>query len=214
MKNTKKFISTSLFVLLVLTLVSFCFVGFTFARYTSTGTGTATVSVAKWDVSGVVNGTVEGSTTVDFGKLSPLNAEKPANATTNPRKNSTNATLVVTITNNSDVDADITITHGDVALKQLATPVEGAATYNEGNAKKVFTIKLYTDVAATADKEITSAINVVAGAELKVYAVVTWTSDVEGITDADANDTMIGQNVESVSYEITWTAVQASKIPA
>lgn len=212
MKNTKKFISTSLFVLLVLTLVSFCFVGFTFARYTSTGTGAATVNVAKWEIKDVAN-VAEGKTTVDFGKLSPLNAEKPANATTNPRKNSTNATLVVTITNNSDVDADITITHGDVTLKQLATPVEGAATYNEGNAKMVFTIELYKDAAQT-EKIDTTAVRLANGESLTVYAVVTWTSDVEGITDADANDTMIGQNVESVSYEITWTAVQASKIPA
>lgn len=209
MKNTKKFISTSLFVLLILTLVSFCFVGFTFARYTSTGTGTATVNVAKWEIKDVAN-VAEGETTVNFGKLSPSAAEKPAEGG-DPRTNSTATTLVVTITNNSDVDADITIAHGEVTLKKLATPAAGAAEYKEADAKKVFSIKLYEDAAAT--KEITSAVRLAKGAELKVYAVVTWTSDVEGITDADANDTMIGQNVASVEYGITWTAVQASTQP-
>ena len=38
------------FILVVLTLLSCCFLGSTFARYTSGGTGTATVQVAKWDV--------------------------------------------------------------------------------------------------------------------------------------------------------------------
>lgn len=211
MKNTKKFISTSLFVLLILTLVSFCFVGFTFARYTSTGTGTATVNVAKWEIKGELSNPETGTSTINFGKLSPLNAEKPAEGGA-PRTNSTNATLVVTITNNSDVAADVTIEPGVVTLKKLATPVDGAAEYNEENAKKVFSIKLYKD--ADAKTEITSAVTLAKNDSLTVYAVVTWTSDVDGIADADANDTMIGQNVESVSYDITWTAVQASKIPA
>ncbi len=213
MKNTKKFVSTSLFVLLILTLVSFCFVGFTFARYTSTGTGAASVTVAKWDVSGVINGTdVSGTTTVDFGKLSPSAAEKADGVT---RTNSTKAIKILTITNNSDVDAKITIAAGDITFTTVSPAV---GTFNEENAKKVFSIKLYKEEACTneitADGFTLAAKTDAATATQDVWAVVTWTSDVDGITDADANDTMIGQNVTSISYGFTYTAVQTSKIPA
>lgn len=188
-------------------MVSFCFVGFTFARYTSTGSGAASVTVAKWDISSDLTGT----TSVDFDKLSPSKDVYVSTA----RTNKTAVKKVMTITNNSDVAANITIEAGDITLTQLSTPVAGAATYSEENAKKVFSIELYSDAAGNT-KLSTNAIEVAAGGTLDVYAAVIWTSDVDTMTGdaADANDTMIAQNVASVEYAITYTAVQASKLPA
>lgn len=225
MKNTKKFISTSLFVLLVLTLVSFCFVGFTFARYTSGGTGAATVNVAKWDVSDVVEGTVvDGKTTVNFGKLSPSDAKYDASAAA--RTHTTAPVKILTITNNSDVDAIVTMVIGDITLTTIETTKDN---YNADNAKLPFSIELYATQADATNgtnpitndiKDSTKGIKLNAKTtdtpdSKEVWAVVTWTSDnLTGIAaNGDENDTMIGENVTGVSYTFTYTAVQASTKP-
>lgn len=54
--------------LLVLTLMTSCFVGGTFAKYTSSVTATDTVRVAKFDVSAFEEGTASGTATVDIFK--------------------------------------------------------------------------------------------------------------------------------------------------
>ena len=65
----KKSIITKLFVALVaLTLISCCFLGSTFARYTSGGNGSATTNIAKWSITATES---FGTTPVEFGDLSP-----------------------------------------------------------------------------------------------------------------------------------------------
>ena len=54
MKKNSKLMRAS-FVLLVLTLITSCFVGGTFAKYVSEGEGTDSARVAKWGVEVTVN---------------------------------------------------------------------------------------------------------------------------------------------------------------
>ena len=72
MTQKKSIASKLLLAAIALTLISFCFLGSTFARYTSSNGGQASLNVAKWDVS-----MGEGSISVDFEKLSPSAAEYP-----------------------------------------------------------------------------------------------------------------------------------------
>ena len=50
MVKKKGIVSKLILGLFVLTAISFCFLGRTFARYTSGGTGSATADIAKWSV--------------------------------------------------------------------------------------------------------------------------------------------------------------------
>ena len=53
MTQKKNIASKLVLVLFVLTLLSCCLLGSTFARYVSGGTGSASVGIAKWDVTRV-----------------------------------------------------------------------------------------------------------------------------------------------------------------
>lgn len=89
---TKKNIFSKLFVaLVVLTLISCCFLGSTFARYTSEGTGSASVEVANWKID-VTGGGTEGATEVSFTQQLSPSAEDGTG-----RVNSTGRILVATI---------------------------------------------------------------------------------------------------------------------
>ena len=92
----------------------------------------------------------------------------------------------------------------------------------EAEVKEVFSIKLWygtTNDAEKATTEITSGsteipLNATNGV-IYIYAEVIWTSDTENITgtDADERDTWIGENVTSVSYNISYKAVQNTELP-
>ena len=239
MKTKKMRIFSKLFAaLVVLTLISCCFMGTTFARYTSTGTGTATVDVAKWDVDITAAGTTVGdTTTLSFEELSPSVAE--SNGTANRQKYS-ELMVAATITNKSEVDATVTISAGAIQLSG-ATMAEGTSTKAAPTKEQVaslFTLKLYT---AKSDKitdlesgleskaltEITTNSNSVTLKAktadgtldaLYVYAVVIWTSQDVGVSDSngwvgDQLDTWAGINLTSVSWSLSYTAVQASELP-
>lgn len=229
MTKKKSIVSKLLLLVLLLTLVSCCFLGSTFARYTSGGTGSATVSVAKWDVS-----TGEGNIALKFDKLSPAEGEYDGS---NPRTNETGRKLIATITNDGDVAAEITFTtaksDGQGENPAFLKTAEGnAPTYGNGigdttngapsqlEAEEVFSIEIYynatEDAANGAKKYEDAAVEVAAGDTLYVYANVVWTSDVTGSltgTYADERDTWIGMNVATVNYVVSYTAVQASELP-
>ncbi len=216
MTKNKRLVSRMMLTLIVLTLVSFCCVGFTFARYTSSGEGSATATVAKWAVEfDTEKDLAEGSTTLTLAKLSP---NKDPYDATKTRTNNTGAVKVATITNNSEVVAEVTLSTGNISLATIESPTD----YDEAKAKAPFSIKFYSDATATA--EITTSFDLAVGAYQDIYAVITWQSDNltipgEGgaadttIANGDVNDTMIGQNVTSVSWTITYTAVQKSTQP-
>ncbi len=225
----KKGIASKLFLVLVaLTLLSCCFLGTTFARYTSGGTGKATTAVAKWDID-VKNNAQSDGTTVDFGKLSPSDDEFQAvTSADDSRKNSTSKTLVATITNSGEVAATITVATGDVEITlKTATEydeagyvINASATAAEGDGASETQVK----ACFSAEVDVCNAEGVSHGSStvtlqpnesLTVYATVTWTSqDMWGQYVSDAIDTWIGENVESVAYTFTYTAVQASERPA
>lgn len=78
-KTKKSFIGKIAALLLMLTVVSCCFLGSTFAKYTSSKTGTAEVGVAEWKVIGVsANATTADQTFgLTVSKMSPNHESDP-----------------------------------------------------------------------------------------------------------------------------------------
>ena len=223
MTKRKNVVSKMLLLVVILTLISCCFLGSTFARYTSSGSGSATLNVAKWAID-IKGGAIEGGTSVNFAeKLSPskydynttVDDEYTANTV---RSNSTGKLLIATINNTGDVAALVTVAAGEV---NVAAGVEFSDP-TEAEVKEVFSIKLWygtTNGAENATTEITSGsteipLNATDGV-IYIYAEVIWTSDTASATGepADVRDTWIGENVTSVSYNISYTAVQNTELP-
>lgn len=225
MTKKKNIASKLVLVLFVLTLISCCLLGSTFARYVSGGGATASIGIAKWDVDVDTSAT----STVTFDKLSP-SMEASAVSGSN-RTNSTGLVKVAEITNSGEVDATVTITVGDIDFGGVTfgngyvwkdTFVDGDGP-SEEQVKALFSIDLYyttTDVEAKTNG-ITSG-NAI-GAELKaeggtfyIWAEVTWTSTDSqngGVALGDKIDTWVGENIASIAYSISYTAVQASELP-
>lgn len=228
MTNKKKIVSRILLVIVALTLISFCFIGTTLARYTSENSGSASTGVAKWAVAFTGGATeTEGEPqTASFGNLSP--AQEAYTGT--QRTNSTGGKKIAEIANTGAVDAYITLTVGEETLSpgSYSDPTED-------EVKALFDIKLYyatSDLddfvespssegsltAITSGTQIGTALAAPSG-KFYIYGEVIWSSaDAESSGDkgeaADALDTWVGENVTSVSYEISYTAVQASEQPA
>ena len=110
MTKKKNIASKLVLVLFVLTLISCCLLGSTFAKYVSGGTGSASVGIAKWDVSGLSD-----SMDISVTKISPDDAEKGTHNGEDPRTHMAKpAEAIATITNKSDVEADVTVTLSDL----------------------------------------------------------------------------------------------------
>ena len=228
----RKSIGAKLFIALIaLTLISCCFLGSTFARYTSGGNGSASTGVAKWSID-VAGGGASDSMEVDFTeKLSPSMKDFVSESPEEARTNSTGKILIATIKNKGDVAAKVTITAGAITIEKPDGVKYGTGAgitkdnaSNDGVAptedqvKALFDIKLYQDDSAkyTDGAEIGGEIDLVAeSGVVYIFAEITWTSaDTQGKAVADAIDTWVGENVTKISYAFSYTAVQASKIPA
>lgn len=207
MEKKRRLLSGLIAALVAITLVSCCVVGVTFARYTSSYSGSATVGVAKWSID--VAEPSSDSTDVVFDGLSPLNLDY----TSGYRTHSTAPTLVATITNNSEVDATVTVEA--VEAENFFLTEDGTAfdfsgkAYTKEQLGGIFSIAFFTD--ADGRNSLTSS-TLDPGDSLTVYAVVTWTSDDATVNGeaADARDTWIGENISKIAYTITYKAVQAS----
>lgn len=231
MTKRKSIVSKVLLAIVALTLISCCFLGSTFARYTSGNTGSAGTSVALWDVT--LN--TSGQTNITETKLSPSMSaigEGTLDGSRN-RINTTGKILVATLTNGGDVDASVTITVGDekIALRDSVSYDETGyslsdSTLNgngasQGQVENLFSIKLYQAETETWSNggEITGAISLGAksgetATTVYIFAEITWTStDSQGVLVSDKIDTWAGENVASVSYAISYTAVQSSEQP-
>ena len=228
----RKSIGAKLFIALIaLTLISCCFLGSTFARYTSGGNGSASTGVAKWSID-VTSGGASGSMDVDFTqKLSPSMEDFVGTSPAEARTNSTGKILIATIKNTGDVAAKVTITAGDITIEKTVGVEygdESITDVNVGNdgvaptedqVKGLFSVKLYQDDSATYagdNTEIGGEIDLAAeSGVVYIFAEITWTStDTKGKAVADAIDTWVGENVTEISYAFSYTAVQASEIPA
>ena len=220
----KKSIFSKLFVALVaLTLISCCFLGSTFARYTSSGTGKANADVANWKIT--IEGEGVGSEDVSVGQLKPA-----AGAYVDtPRKNQMAAVNVATITNAGEVNAIVTFTLGNMVVYGLNadgvtasdTKVSDWGIYSESAVKDLFQVDLYYTTTAefTDQQAIASGTSIDAaletGSSYYIWVQVTWnTDDSNSATDdgraADALDTWVGQNVGALGWDLTYTAVQAA----
>lgn len=232
MTKRKGIVSKVVLVLVVLTLISGCFVGTTLARYASQGRGSATTGIALWDID-FTYGDNEGAAAVTVAdKLSP-DITNIFSDKSNNRVQYTGKKLVATIANNSDVNATITVTAGDLQYKNsggsdvafnatggsiTANTIDAAASKAQADA--VFTLKLYRNDSNGTDgaEEITNdeAFELASKDEVYIFAEVTWTSQDQDSTEivADAIDTWLGENVASIVSDLSYTAVQASEVPA
>ena len=222
MTKKRGIFSKLFFSVVMLTLISCCFLGSTFARYTSGGSGTGTLDVAKWDVKNT-----RGSLDVTFDQLSPSMAEYEAT----PRTNTTGKKAVALITNSGDVNALVTFEFGETKVKfaegwgwnqeDTDDPYTTAVASLEA-FKKIVTVHWYYNLtgdnaeeAREWDGTARAGFDLVPGGFVYIYAEVIWTSDDETVTgeEADKRDTWIGQYVESVTYPISYTAVQNTELP-
>ncbi len=228
-KSNKKLAGKIAALVLMLTVISCCFVGSTFAKYTSSKTASATVTAARWEVTGVSENT-EAQEFEMTAKLSP-NHEDAAEGSS--AKNTVSATY--TITNNSDVAAKITWTLPENGYTINA--VENATYYGQNVAKTAtgFTsTQNGADVTLLTDDQVKSTITFKVSAAKGETAIAESTSEVElaakpasgtaesvtitvtatWTTSTDAIDTAIGMYVESITQNLTVTATQASTVPA
>ena len=217
MAQKNRAVSRMFFLILMLTLISCCFLGSTFARYVTTDDASAKFDVASWKVSHTQE---EGVTVTEFGNLSPSMQDYTATGGADAT-NSTAKKLVATITNAGDVNALVSLSSefGEV------TKVKGAAedpTYDDAAIKGLFTIKLTYGTTGVAETDTETDLNSIElnTADQKtiyVWASVTWTTKYSGTSDKgvteDALDTWVGQIVESVSFKISYKAVQNSQLP-
>lgn len=228
MTKKKNIASKLVLCLFVLTLISCCLLGSTFARYVSSGTGSASVGIAKWDVTGFSD-----SMKITVDKISPSQDEKGEHDEDDPRTHKAGpAAAIATITNDSDVDATVTVTLSGLSFKKGEDVVTFGATgwatdSKPSQAEMMDTVQLQFATVQTPDENNWQALTYEADGSYEVYngtlkvdgnaAVsiwfrVVWVSQ-DGTSYADELDTWIGQNVETISATLSYTAVQASERP-
>ena len=219
--DKKRILTRVLIVIAALTLLSCCFLGSTFAKYVTDETGSAQVGVAKWDIDVETAGST--NVTVNSNKLSPDDTEyDQATHASKPRSHTSDKFLVAIVTNNSDVKATITVSAGDTATCNVMEGAEDQDGYEDKStdAAKCFSIKFYKSDTNDADAATEVLVSETLNAKtadpadaIYIFAEVTWTSQ-DATGNGDTLDTWIGQYVTSVSWTLTYKAVQASEVPA
>lgn len=224
MTNKKNIASKLVLALFILTLISCCLLGSTFARYASGGKGSATISVAEWDV-GITDSSSSTFTAVD---LSP---SKNVWQSGQSRSHPTGKIHVATIENGGEVNALVKVEAGELVATLAESKSWGSgftATtggYSGTGASHEQTVGLFSiafftdDTAEFSDGAALSAdgYDLAVGDTVYIFAEVTWTSD-DQCTDANATyadvlDTWVGMNVASVGCTLTYSAVQNSTRP-
>lgn len=148
-KSVSRVIVRAALILLLLTLISGCFLGSTFARYVSKGDDSFSAGIAKWEIEGAAEGS--GGILTNLNEFSPNMAEYDSST---DRSRSVTVDLF-TITNSGDVAAYIKIdlgttatlysdTNGESTVTIPPSPTTGNDAYapdqNELNA--IFTVKV------------------------------------------------------------------------
>lgn len=145
-KKAKKLFLRSVAALAALTVVSCGLLGSTFARYISTSEGDAVTGIAKWDVKLDNKFPNTAAIMAVQNKLSP---DVGTFNDTTDRVQSTGGALALTITNQGDVDANITVSTGDSELIYYSE-------YSD-DAQKPFTDWNDTGFAVAEDGSVTAA---------------------------------------------------------
>ena len=228
----KRTLSRLLVVLAALALLSFCFLGTTFGRYTTGATGSGTGNVALWDIA-ITGAGVGGdaSATLTTSKISP-DITNDFSATSNNRVQNSGKILIATITNNSDVAADVSVALSSTTFELRGTYGDGINAENwttgagatQWQVEQVLTVKLYWDDTErfTDGGEATGTMQLAAKEgetteSVYIFAEITWTSMDKYYANenvANAIDTWIGENVTDIVCNFSYTATQASELPA
>ena len=208
----KKHLKSKIVVALVaVTVLTCCFVGSTFAKYTSTKESSATVTVASWDITGVTD-----TETHNFTFDTNNSVLSPATTGVDSTNTVTSGSLV--ITNNSAVSATLTfdVENSEVNYK-VAEPTDSTLV---GKISNTFSSTLTGVVSSgntgTFNKSTKATTNYASTytVTLEPEKSVTVTFTLTWKTVDDATDTYLGINAEGVSTTVRVTAVQASVLPA
>ena len=226
MVKKKRIVSKLILALVVLTAISCCFLGSTFARYTSNSKASASVDVALWDIAF----DPAGDSTVLFEGQS-LTPSKDAWTETNKtagseRTHSNGVVKAVTITNNGEVDALLNVTVGAVTVTLNESSEYGdvgvatdAPTETEVAQLFVLDVKYSTNTGASAgDTAVTGGkleeYSLAAGSSVVFFVELVWKSaDTLGQELADKLDSWVGKNAATVGFEISYVAVQGEESP-
>lgn len=194
----KRILSKVLIVLAALTLLSCCFMGSTFAKYVTNGSGSAKMTIADWDVA--IEKEQQGNVTIT--DLSP---------DVGGASHSTGWIKVAAIRNSGDVSADVTVsvsalTVGSAAFEKGAVEDERYNQYvSDTELQAVFTVAFASDANGTI---ITgNKFTLAPSGSQDIYMQVTWT------TRSDAQDTFFGEYLDSLTWTISYSAVQSSELP-
>ena len=107
-KSTSKVVVRSALILLLLTLISGCFLGSTFARYVSKGEGDLSAGVAEWKIT--ETNSVADTAAVKLANFSPNMAKFKSGKV---RKREMNDVLLFSLKNDGDVQANVYLTLGE-----------------------------------------------------------------------------------------------------
>ncbi len=227
--------------LLALVLISFCFLGLTFARYTSSGSGDTTATIAKWDIQDSTSGNLEKSITGIAPKNEVYQGTSEAVAPT--ARTITVKQEIAQITNGGKIDADITFTVSDFQINISGSYGSGLSLTSAGVVQgdgassaqiaRLFKISYEYKIDSGSETALVSGtpIDLAQGKKITVYACVTWTSDdVESFTAAgtasissnedkhkaaallaDAIDNWAGKNVTSLTCKLSYVALQSAE---
>lgn len=194
----KRILSKVLIVLAALTLLSCCFMGSTFAKYVTNGSGSASMTIADWDVAIVKE--QQGNVTIT--DLSP---------DVDGVSHSTRWIKVAAISNSGDVSADVTVsvsklTVGSAVFEEGADEDERWIQYvSDTQLQTVFTVAFASDASGTAITN--NKFTLAPSGSQDIYMQVTWK------TQNDAQDTFFGEYLDSLTWTISYSAVQSSELP-
>lgn len=235
-KSTSKVIVRSALILLLLTLISGCFLGSTFARYVSKGEGDLSAGVAEWKITETVSAG-EGGTLTALSLFTPSMTEFTSSSA--PRSRKVENLTLITITNGGDVAAyvsvsvgnEVTLYNGDGKIdltttlpeKTLGVSNDYAPTKDESNLIFTLTTSLSYSQAEGNDGQTPTGGQQTGGDydgmyllhpgdTLTVTGTVTWTTDVQG----DATDLISGflpdLNVVEADIRDTWIGESVTSI--
>lgn len=211
MEKKRKLSTKIAALLLLLTVISCCFLGSTFAKYTSSTTGTATTGVALWKITGVSENGTKQEFDFSVSKISPDHDGDTNEATLTATH--------YTIQNLSEVDANVTVAVGTnweyTFIADSGKSAIGDIEYKASTPltdeimNQVFTVTLSCTNTGSGGTNVTSGIVLKPNDQITLELKVTWKT--QG-TDGDAIDTAIGMYVESITKSLTITATQASTV--
>ncbi len=213
----KKFV----LLLLVLTIIALILVSSTYAKYTTTASASSVATIAKWDI--VINEGTPDETKLETATFDlfetivdtvddAMDTEVANDGTTNTRiAPGTKGEFSMTVTNNSEVDAQFGINFTQTVTGGVTLPIVFSMTVDGGTATAGLTNIAPTEIAMGATKTIVvswewpyeTGTNTVAGGNAD--------QDITTEATGDAADTIIGiaaRTATTITIDADITATQ------